>query len=282
MDIDALKTFLEVNRCRHFGHAAKNLYISQSTVSARIKLIEDRVGVPLFVRQRNNLQLTPAGEKLVKYADNIVTTWNRARQEIAIVDSDHVPFVVGAQPSLWDSVLGDWMNYIYMMRPDVIVNAEVHSPDVLARRVLDGTMDIAFVFDNPQLMDFECTQLTDIPLIMVSSQPCDDASLAINDNYIYVDWGTSFSVAHARHFPDIKTPKVRIMLGRIGLDYLLSNGGVAYMPKPMVETLLAEQRLYIVTNAPVIKRSVYAIYAHSSDHHDLINLSCDYFINRQG
>jgi len=280
LDIDALKTFLEVNRCRHFGQAAKNLYISQSTVSARIKLIEDRVGVPLFVRQRNNIHLTPAGEKLLKYADIIVTTWSRARQEIAISDTDHIPFVVGAQPSLWDTVLGDWMNYIYKVRPDVIINAEVHSPEVLARRILDRTMDLAFVFDNPQLMDFECTQLIDIPLVMVSTKPYQDSLEAINGGYIFVDWGTSFSVAHARHFPEIKTPKVRIMLGRIGLDYLLANGGAAYLPRPMIEDLLSTKTLHIVTNAPVIKRSVYAIYAHKTDYDDLISLSCKYFLDK--
>ena len=67
MDIDALKTFIEVNRTRHFGQAARNLYVSQSTVSARIKLLEEQVGLPLFVRQRNNIQLTAAGEKLLHY-----------------------------------------------------------------------------------------------------------------------------------------------------------------------------------------------------------------------
>ncbi len=277
MDIDALKTFLEVYRCRHFGQAAKNLYLSQSTVSARIKLLEDRVGVPLFVRQRNNLQLTPSGNKLINYADNIVTSWNRALQAIAIIESDRVPLIVGAQPSLWDSVLGDWIKFIYREKPEVIINLEVHGPEMLSRRIQDRTMDIAFVFDHPQVMEFECTELTDIPLVMVSSKPFDNPVDATTNNYIYVDWGTSFSIAHARYFPDLGTPKIRIMLGRIALDYLIANGGTAYLPKPMIEILLTEKKLFQVKDAPVIKRNVYAIYAHESEYSDLINLSCSYF-----
>ncbi|MGD8784683.1 MAG: LysR family transcriptional regulator [Thioalkalispiraceae bacterium] len=280
MDIDALKTFLEVNQCKHFGQAAKNLYLSQSTVSARIKLIEDRVGLPLFIRQRNNLQLTPAGEKLVKYANNIVTTWNRARQDIAINDSQQIPFVAGAQPSLWDSVLVDWLNYLYKIRPDVVINAEVHGPEILARRIQEQTMDIAFVFDNPQLLNFECRQLFDIPLVMVSNKAYDDPLEAINDHYIYVDWGTSFSISHAQHFPELSPPKIRIMLGRIALDYLLCNGGTTYLPEPMLETYLNEQRLFIVGNAPVIYRSVFAIYAHITEQPELIKLSCEFLENK--
>ena len=70
------------------------------------------------------------------------------------------------------------------------------------------------------------------------------------------------------------------MLGRIGLDYLLANGGAAYLPRPMIEDLLSTKTLHIVTNAPVIKRSVYAIYAHKTDYDDLISLSCKYFLDK--
>ena len=97
MDIGLLKTFLEVNRTRHFGHAADNLYLTQSAVSARIRLLEQSVGVPLFTRTRNNIELTPAGQKLLKHAENILTAWNRARQEIG--------FLVGFEKSIESGLL---------------------------------------------------------------------------------------------------------------------------------------------------------------------------------
>ncbi|WP_351060278.1 LysR family transcriptional regulator, partial [Psychrobacter sp. TB20-MNA-CIBAN-0197] len=53
MDIDLLKTFVEVVRTRHFGKAAENLYITQSAVSFRIRQLEQGLGVNLFIRQRN-------------------------------------------------------------------------------------------------------------------------------------------------------------------------------------------------------------------------------------
>ena len=277
MDIDALRTFMEVNRCRHFGQAAQNLCVSQSTVSARIKLLEDRVGVSLFVRQRNNIQLTAAGEKLLRYAESIVTTWIRARQEIGVEDENMIPFVVGAMPSLWDAVLGNWMSFIYASMPDVIINAEVHDPEVLSRRVLDSTMDMAFVFDNPQLLDFECEEVLIMPLVMVSSENKLSSIEAVKNNYILVDWGTSFAISHARHFPDLPPPRMHVMLGRIALDYILANGGTAYMAEPMVTDLIAAGRLYMVNDAPVIKRSVYAIYSHTSEKRELITHANSYF-----
>ena len=71
MDTELLKTFMEVSRTRHFGRAAENLYLTQSAVSFRIRQLESVLGVELFSRQRNNIQLTEAGEKLMPLAKTV-------------------------------------------------------------------------------------------------------------------------------------------------------------------------------------------------------------------
>jgi len=277
LDIDALKTFLEVNRTRHFGQAANNLYVSQSTVSARIKILEDQIGMPLFVRQRNNIQLTDAGQRLIRYAENIVINWSRARQEIGIADEDHIPLVVGAASSLWDSILQDWIYYLYQTKPELILHAEVQNPELLLRRTLERSMDIAFVFDDPQSSDLECIEVAHVPLLMVSSSPALSVNDAMQKDYILVDWGTSFSSAHARYFPDAPTPSMRVMLARLARDVMLKRGGTSYMTEPMVEPYLESGQLYKVADAPVMDRVVYALYHHKHDQPELIKHACNYF-----
>lgn len=74
MNIALLKTFLEVSKTRHFGRAAELLYLTQSAVSFRIKQLESKLGVTLLHRHRNNIHLTPAGERLIPYANNLLNT----------------------------------------------------------------------------------------------------------------------------------------------------------------------------------------------------------------
>ena len=105
MDINDFRTFIEVCRTRHFGQSAQNLCITQSAVSARIRQLEDTLGKKLFVRQRNNIQLTPAGEQLLSYAEVITTAWNSARQTIGLSEKDKVSLIVGGMPGLWDITL---------------------------------------------------------------------------------------------------------------------------------------------------------------------------------
>ena len=277
MDIDALKTFLEVNRTRHFGQAAENLYVTQSTVSTRIKMLESHIGLPLFIRQRNNIQLTDAGQRLIIYAENIVTNWVRARQEIGIAEQQHIPLVVGGATSLWDSILQDWIYYMYQSMPELTLHAEVQAPQILLRRTLERSMDIAFIFDDPQSGDLECVELTHMPLVMVSSTPNLSVTEAMQHNYILVDWGTSFANTHARYFPDAPIPHMRVMLARLARDVILARGGSAYITQPMVTQQIAEGRLHIVKDAPVIDRIVYALYHHDHSQPSLVEHACQYF-----
>lgn len=278
MDIDALKTFLEVNRTGHFGQAAKNLFVTQSTVSARIKLLEERLGVAIFIRQRNNLQLTPAGRKLLRYAETILTQWNRARLDISVADENLIPFGVGASPSIWDILLQPWMSYMSAHHADLVMQLQAHNADFLIKRLLDNTLDLAFVFDNLQSNELDCIEVSSIPLVLVTSDPDVPLTQALQKNYILVDWGQSFANVHARHFPDIPPPRLRVNLGRIARDYLLNSKGAAYLAEPMVAQELKQQTLHLVKDAPVIRRTIYAVCSHTSDKRQTIQKSIDYFI----
>ena len=79
MDVKVFRTFLEVARVRHFGRAAENLYLTQAAVSARIKQLEGYFDTQLFIRDRNNIKLTSSGERLIGYAEVMVSTLQQAK-----------------------------------------------------------------------------------------------------------------------------------------------------------------------------------------------------------
>ena len=99
MDIDLLRTFLEVQRTRHFGHAAKSLFVTQSAVSSRIRLLEEMVGAQLFTRTRNDIQLTSAGKRLLKTAEAILHLWEEAKGTINQTEEDQQLLVVAGLTS---------------------------------------------------------------------------------------------------------------------------------------------------------------------------------------
>ena len=262
---------------RHFGQAADNLYLSQSAVSARIRLLEQEVGVPLFTRQRNNIQLTAAGRRLLRYAENILTTWHRAKQEIGTNDASQIPFTIGIMPSLWDVLLQPWISYMQETLPDLILHTEINDPIVLLRRIKEGTMDLAFCFDYPQSSDVEVVEIMQIPLVLVSSNIGLSVEQALSTNYMLVDWGTSFANAHAQHFANMPAARMRLALGRMAKDLMLGQGGSAYLGEPMVEDELRKKKLFRIKDAPVINRSAYAAYSRESERGATIEHALKYF-----
>jgi len=275
MDTDHLKTFLEVNRTRHFGQAANNLFLSQSAVTARIQSLENQLGTPLFIRARNAIELTPAGHRLLRHAENILAAWNRAKQDLIVDAETTASLAIAGMPSLWDLLLQDWLHTVHRQHPTIAIHADIGDANTLLRGLLEGTLDLGFTFDAPQIPKITARHIGTIPLIKVSTHDANTAPDHMND--IHVDWGLSFAIAYAQQFPESGIPKVRLPLGRIALEYLLTFGGTAYLAESSVVPAIQAGQLFPVADAPVLTRHAYALYAKESDHISLINEVLDYF-----
>jgi len=67
-----LRYLIAVADSRHFGRAAQSCFVSQPTLSAQLKKLEDSLGVQLIERQPGNVTLTDAGEQVVARARRIL------------------------------------------------------------------------------------------------------------------------------------------------------------------------------------------------------------------
>ncbi len=259
MDISLLKTFLEVTRTGHFGKAAERLFVTQSAVSARIKLLEATLGVELLTRKRNDIRLTAAGNRLRRHAETIVKGWERARQELALGEDFAQTLAAGCNYDLWEIMVRDWTLGLRARMPELALQIEIHAADALLQRLVNGVLDLAFMFEPPQMPSLIIRQISEIPLVMVSTTPDKAAADALAHDYIMVDWGTAFEISHAEMFPDIAAPALRIGLGAAALELLLARGGSAYLARQMVDKLMAEGKVHLVADAPILKRNAYAV-----------------------
>ncbi len=276
MDIETFRTLLEVNRTRHFGKAAEELFITQSAVSARIKKLEENLGVTLLDRQRRDIHPTPEGRRLLRHAEHMLALWRKAQQDVALAEQAQAQLAAGGVVSLWDVRLQNWAHRVHNAHPELALILEAYGHDRLMRRMIDGVLDVVFVYEPPQLEEFMIDQIANISLIMVSTVSNQLAEDALTD-YIMVDWGQIHALQHSRHFPDAPAPAQRISQGAIALNFMLACGGAAYLAEQTVAPLLASGRLYRVQDAPVIERGAFAVYPRRSARLDLIKQVIDYF-----
>ncbi|MFY9179807.1 MAG: LysR family transcriptional regulator [Venatoribacter sp.] len=270
MDTELLKTFMEVSRTRHFGRAAENLYLTQSAVSFRIRQLEGLLGVELFSRQRNNIQLTPAGEKLMPLAENSVLLEQRIRQEIAESSGKKQQLSVGSTPNLWDSLLPN-LDFFMASLPGISLTALSHSNANLIRQVIERTLDLVFVLDAPKVDELTSVEVTQMPLALVSSVHYDNWQDAFGSGYVQVDWGVAFYLQLSAQVKLSKAPVLQTNTGRIALEYLLKRDGAAYLPLALIEDELKSGVLQRVEGAPEFLLRVFASFHSASGKEGLIN-----------
>ncbi len=259
MDLELLRTFLELNRTRHFGRSAEALHVTQAAVSSRLKSLEEQLGVTLFERTRRDMRLTPEGGRLIRHAERLIAGWRSARQDVSLAESSE-QLVIGGSLRLWDVLLQRWLHDLRRAYPEMAIIAESQSPDVLTRRLIDGTLDVAIMLEPAQLDIMQIREIRTVTFVCVSSR----AGLAIDDalreDYVFVDWGLTFGLDHRRTFPDAPESVTRVSHAKMALEYINTVGGSAYLPRAMVEKEIEFGLLHHVEGAPTFERQAYATY----------------------
>ncbi|MDH3228532.1 MAG: LysR family transcriptional regulator [Alphaproteobacteria bacterium] len=263
MDIDLLRTFVEITESSHFVRAAERLNVTQSTVSARVKELEARLGRTLFVRGRSGAVLTAAGRHFRPHAEAMLRSWRRARQEVALPEAFETVLSVGGQYTLWDRVLQLWVAHMRRTDPGVALRAEVARPDELTRLLFEGGLDIAVLY-APQPRAGLCVEpLLEERLVLVSTGH--EGVWPGDPGYVMVDWGAEFGNDHAAAFPDVDTPALTVGLGAVALNHILHEGGGAYFPFRVVRRHLAAGELHPVAAAPEFTRPAFIVWQNRDD-----------------
>lgn len=258
MDTELLKTFLEVQRTRHFGKAAENLYLTQSAVSFRIRQLEQQLGVNLFVRYRNNIQLTSAGERLLPHAQTMLSALQRARHDVALSTQHAKQLALAAPTSIWETLLAPVFIQIQQQQAAFSWRAEHLSREVLTRQLLEHQLDLAILFDPPKTDDISVVQLSEVTLLAVSHCASAEPLEITPAPYCYVDWGNTFDTQQSRFFGE-QDIKLRSTSAHLALNWLLQQPGSAYLPETLVSPYLQQGRLQLA-NAPAICQVLYAAY----------------------
>jgi DNA-binding transcriptional LysR family regulator len=263
LDINAARTFLEIVKTGSFVRAAASLHITQTAVSARIRVLEDQLDRALFIRNKAGARLTAAGEQFLKYATTLVQVWERAHHEVAMPAGRENVLAVGAEHSLWNPLIRDWLIWMRNECADVAIRAHIGVAEDLIEQVQDGVVDLAVVYAPPQRPGIISELLLDEKLVAVSTQSARRDLLG--EDYVYVDWGRHFGTSHHAVFPDARSPVLTVDHGPLAIEYMLAVGGAAYLRMGAARPYLESGRFHLVSGTPSFSYSVHAVYSAKAD-----------------
>lgn len=257
MEIEFARTFLAVSATGNFIGAAAKLHITQSTVSARIKTLEQQLGTQLFKRGRGGAELTVSGSRFLRHAKALVRTFEQARHEVGLSSGFTAGLTLSGRIALWDGFLPDWTNWMRSTAPDISLRLDIGFEENIMQGIVQGTIDIGIMYTPESRPNIAVEHLFGESLILVTSSK--DRHWH-DTGYVHVDWGPEFLAQFAARFPNRESSALRVNIGWLALQLINRHGGSAYFPIRLVREQIETQRLFLVEDSPLITLPVYMVY----------------------
>ncbi|MEQ8401573.1 MAG: LysR family transcriptional regulator [Silicimonas sp.] len=251
LNLDQLRAFLSVVRHGSVNKAAIALNLTQPAITARIKKLEDALGVALFDRSGASLKLTKRGEMLLQYAEQFERLSDRVEETIVSREGVESHLRIGVSETIAQCWLPDLVSVLTRTYPSLVVEINVDISVNLRAALLDREIDLAILLgpiseysvDNVELPGFELVWYVARSLIASDGQ---DATLLR-------EWPVITYARHTRPYRELKT----LLFERIGPDVpmfpssslsacfrLVEAGlGVAALPKALGDQLVAEEKI---------------------------------------
>jgi LysR family transcriptional activator of glutamate synthase operon len=243
--------FLAVASAGKFTDAASQLFISQSALSKQIGKLEEELGVQLFSKTRNGVELTQAGWDFYAYARKAVREYQDAKERLrGFSDNQTRSLSFGCLPLSREYGIEEAIAQYWAQHPLVQIEFRERSQKELLKLLDIGPLDLALV--RMDLMDEEKFELqpiledelvvacpTDHPLAHRKEVPI--ASLR-NERFVLLEAKSDITqrfvleCEKAGFFPNTPLHSSR---HRLVLKAVQRGLGITVMPKRMVEAFLA-------------------------------------------
>ncbi len=146
MNLRQLEYFLEIGQFRSFSRAAQVLHIAQPALSRQIRMLEDELGTPLFVRYDRGVTLTEAGELLRDRASFLLQQFNQLKDDITGGDGEpRGELTIGMPPSMREMLTVPLIETYYRRYPQVTLHIREGISADLSKMVQDGKLDCAVI-----------------------------------------------------------------------------------------------------------------------------------------
>ncbi|KJS87177.1 MAG: hypothetical protein JM58_05065 [Peptococcaceae bacterium BICA1-8] len=171
MNFNHLRSFYYVGKYLSFSEAAKNLYISQPTVSIQVRKLEEDLQTKLIEQLGKKIYLTDAGKRLYNYASEIFKLTREANLMINDISDFNIGQVLlGAGTTAGIYLLPELLGSFKAEYPKVEIKLQIGSSKYIIQRLLDNEFDFAVIGEGLVIdLDLISQSITKDELVLIVS-----------------------------------------------------------------------------------------------------------------
>ena len=274
MDInyESYKIFYHVALNQSISKAADKLLISQPAVSYQIKVLEEQLGITLFVRTKKGVTLTDEGKILSSYISKGIENFINGENALTnLKNLDYGIIRIGASTTVSKHVLMPYLKIFHKLYPNIEINITNNLTEELMRELRNGNLDILILnLPMKEGKDLDIKNILEVQDIFVANKDYYDIlnkKISLNDlnNYPLL---FQKKPSNTRDYLDnylntnkIKLiPKMEIVSYNLIMDFIKIGFGIGYATKEFIKEELNNGDLYELNVIPKIpKRFIGAV-----------------------
>lgn len=239
MNYEHIETFLCVVTCKNISAAAKALYISQSTVSARIQQLEAELGVSLLIRKKGHhtISLTSYGNSFISIARQWAALWQEAQALKHVSDIRQI--TIASVDAVNNYTLAPLFASHALMHPNIRLTINTYHSGEIYRLVESLDADIGFVFSRMSYPDVVIKPIYRELMYLICHKDsiygdevaCEDLDVR---QQIMLIWGNDFLQWHHSHWNPDEPPLLTVNTGSMLQRYLTIPDRWAVAPMSVV------------------------------------------------
>lgn len=249
-----LETLLWIARLGTFHAAAARLNTSQPAISARVREIEEQLGIAVFRREGRRMVLTARGRRLVKECEPLLAGFEQAMLTVSGFAGATGVVRIGSGEIAAASCLPGFVTAIERDLPGVALEVELDLTARMLQQLLAGTIDLALLAGPVVSPGMRSVPLGSVELVWVSSRAT--AESGGFDRTLPVWSIPDHSPLHAATMESLAANRIapRSICTcnnvRTLIDIVSGGGGAAVLPRSMVATQLAAGAMVEVLPRP--------------------------------
>jgi LysR family transcriptional regulator, transcriptional activator of the cysJI operon len=164
-----IMVFLAVAEQASFRKASEHLHLSQPAVSQHVRALEEELGVPLFDRTGNRVQLTDAGKILMEYARKCVRLAHETRAAIGeITGTPQGTLRIGASTTVAQYVLPRLLGKFQQLHPKIRLTVVSGNTEDVVAKLGSGSIDVGMIEGPPLTKDLHVEPFLEDELVLVA------------------------------------------------------------------------------------------------------------------
>lgn len=257
MNILEIEAFLTIVETGNISSASEKLFLSQSTVSHRLKLLEDELDIQLLIRNKGHriVELTPYGKEFISIAERWVSLWKDTQN----LKASHIynNIVIGSVDSLNNHSFVPLYQKMVEKEPNIKVQIKTHHSSEMHTLLENRVIDIGFVFSQTHHKNIITKPIYSEKMYLLCNKDSSyhnniEPKALLTKNEVYLKWGPEYQQWHDRHWNPDDKPFITVNTGSMILNYLNKKDAWSIVPLSIIKSIqhLENVICYSIANPP--------------------------------